>query len=98
MKVCGYKSVHDDNHHIAIMNQELFDGYASMYDLWIKNIKRNPDCNDRTKFEYTIPICQKCYEQWEGILYFFENSKQCAKLFKYYGNAPFQIGKNEFSI
>ena len=56
---------------------QLFDGYHSLSQLWIKNVKRNPD-KSITKFEpdYVIPICNKCDEQWGNICYFFENSKQ----------------------
>lgn len=55
---------------------QLFDGYHTLSDLWTKNIKRNPNCNDISNFEYTIPICDKCDHQWGSICYYFENCRE----------------------
>ena len=74
----------------------LFSGYHSLSQLWIKNHKRNPNCNDRLKFDYTIPICDKCDKQWGDICQFFENCKQM----RGYGaiNPPFDaLGKFKFA-
>ena len=61
---------------IDVRLDNLFSGYHSLSQLWIKNHKRNPNCNDVKKFEYTIPICDKCDHQWGSICFYFENCRQ----------------------
>ena len=95
----GYKSVHDDDNHIEGIN-EFFDGYASMYDLWILNKKKSTLPIDHNNYDPTDPICAKCYKQWECILYYFENSKQVANYLnlRYFGTPPFDLnGKNQIT-
>lgn len=75
---------------------QLFDGYHSISELWIKNIKVNPDCDDITDLDHTIPICRNCYNQWGNIAFFFENCKQM----RGYGaiDPPFDaLGKFKFA-
>jgi len=83
-----YKSVHDDDvlddGHIAMINDQFFDGYASLYDLWIANHTHNRDCQ---------PACNICAKKWECILYYLENSKQVANHLnlRYYGIPPYDL-------
>jgi len=55
---------------------------------------------DHNNYEPSPPICAKCNEQWDCILYYFENSKQVANLLnlRYYGTPPFDLnGKSKIT-